>query len=584
MRLLRLGYRRIRGLTWLLFAIALVGVFVLGTTGVRQHLAVTEPDQTYSPTTVVFFVLQMLGLDWGAVPEPVSWQLETARVLAVFVFLGAIIKTVLAFLKRPLEGFWLKHLARGHSIVCGLGDKGSRIARQLLDRGELVVVIERNEALSAVDELRKRGAIVVVGDALHPDIMRSTGVARCRRLLATCGDDAMNLGVGAIAAAATKQRAGPAVPTIHVHCMDPVAFDLFRLRDATTAPGETTFETKRFNIPENAARLLLDTHPLDRETIGADSPRFIQLITIGRSSEAESILIHTAALAHCANLSSPRITVIAPDAAHWSESLRFRFPQIMNACALEFVQRDLCHPETRFDIERLLSDENAVSTLVIAPENGQDVLTIAARLPAVAAARGARVFIRTCHTASLLDSSGDTTEGPQFVPFDTLQRACELDLVLQDGLDRQAKVMHAAYEKKALADGRSPITTPSIRPWALLAETYRQSNRRNADHIPVKLRAVGRAAVPANATSRPESAFSAEEIEILARMEHARWNADRWLDGWQFGIPRNDALKIHDNLVPWEHLDERTKDYDREAVRQIPAMLAEVGKVVVASD
>ena len=78
--------------------------------------------------------------------------------------------------------------------------------------------------------------------------------------------------------------------------------------------------------------------------------------------------------------------------------------------------------------------------------------------------------------------------------------------------------------------------------------------------------------------------FTKEEIEIMAELEHARWNSEKYMDGWSFGNPRDDDKKIHPYLVEWERLpkkikdnDRDIKDYDRDAVREIPSLLAEAG-------
>ena len=47
--------------------------------------------------------------------------------------------------------------------------------------------------------------------------------------------------------------------------------------------------------------------------------------------------------------------------------------------------------------------------------------------------------------------------------------------------------------------------------------------------------------------------------------------------GWRFGVPRDDARKIHDQVKPWEELDEANRAKDREAVLEIPRMLAIAG-------
>ena len=50
--------------------------------------------------------------------------------------------------------------------------------------------------------------------------------------------------------------------------------------------------------------------------------------------------------------------------------------------------------------------------------------------------------------------------------------------------------------------------------------------------------------------------------EDLARNVHEVWAAGRIADGWTKG-PRNDALRQHPCLVPYDELSEEEKDYDR---------------------
>ncbi len=66
---------------------------------------------------------------------------------------------------------------------------------------------------------------------------------------------------------------------------------------------------------------------------------------------------------------------------------------------------------------------------------------------------------------------------------------------------------------------------------------------------------------------------------VMARMEHARWNAERWLDNWTLG-PRNPEAKTSPYLVDWDPLPDEIKKYDRDAVRDIPELLKKVGATV----
>ena len=47
--------------------------------------------------------------------------------------------------------------------------------------------------------------------------------------------------------------------------------------------------------------------------------------------------------------------------------------------------------------------------------------------------------------------------------------------------------------------------------------------------------------------------------------------------GWRYGPVRDNAAKVHDQIKPWEQLDELNRDKDRDAVRELPSALARAG-------
>ena len=55
-----------------------------------------------------------------------------------------------------------------------------------------------------------------------------------------------------------------------------------------------------------------------------------------------------------------------------------------------------------------------------------------------------------------------------------------------------------------------------------------------------------------------------ELIEALSKNVHEVWAMNRMEQGWTYGPERNDALKHHPCLVPYEELSEIEKAYDRD--------------------
>lgn len=55
-----------------------------------------------------------------------------------------------------------------------------------------------------------------------------------------------------------------------------------------------------------------------------------------------------------------------------------------------------------------------------------------------------------------------------------------------------------------------------------------------------------------------------ELVEKIAKNVHEVWAQSRMEQGWTYGEERNDELKHHPCLVPYEELPEVEKDYDRD--------------------
>ena len=52
-------------------------------------------------------------------------------------------------------------------------------------------------------------------------------------------------------------------------------------------------------------------------------------------------------------------------------------------------------------------------------------------------------------------------------------------------------------------------------------------------------------------------------VEEMSKNVHEVWAETRIKQGWKYGEQRNDELKTHPCLIPYEELPEEEKDYDR---------------------
>ena len=66
-------------------------------------------------------------------------------------------------------------------------------------------------------------------------------------------------------------------------------------------------------------------------------------------------------------------------------------------------------------------------------------------------------------------------------------------------------------------------------------------------------------------------------VEQMAKNVHEVWAQTRIAQGWQYGAERNDALKHHPCLVPYEELPDSEKEYDRNTSMETLKLILKLG-------
>lgn len=66
-------------------------------------------------------------------------------------------------------------------------------------------------------------------------------------------------------------------------------------------------------------------------------------------------------------------------------------------------------------------------------------------------------------------------------------------------------------------------------------------------------------------------------VEQMSKNVHEVWAATRISQGWTYGKERNDKLKAHPCLVPYEELPEEEKEYDRNTSTSTLKLILKLG-------
>lgn len=66
-------------------------------------------------------------------------------------------------------------------------------------------------------------------------------------------------------------------------------------------------------------------------------------------------------------------------------------------------------------------------------------------------------------------------------------------------------------------------------------------------------------------------------IETMARNVHEVWAEGRIAEGWTYGPERDDTLKTHPCLVPYDDLPESEREYDRSTALSTLRLITRLG-------
>lgn len=558
---------------WLLIGLMWVLVISFGYVGFTKHF--NAIGQTRSYGDILYRTLQLFALEFSAVSEPISWELQAARFLAPTMAVYTAIQAVASIFWAQIQLFRVRFM-RDHIVICGLGRKGYLLSQAFRSRGERVIVIEQDTGNDFLGQCRENGVAVLIGNATDPGLLRQTRVERAKYVICVCGSDGANAEIAVNVHKLVSGRKGKALSCL-VHIYDLHLYNLLREREM--AMGEIdAFRLGFFNVFESGARVLLQEHPPSNDASGLRS----HIVIVGLGRLGESIVINAARArweSHAEGSSQLRITMIDKQANTRKESLCLRYPKLEQACELVPKQLDVKEP----DFERgdfLFNDQGYPDTTVVyvCLDDDSNALSTALILHQQLRTLEIPIVVRMLHEAGLATLLRKRNmEHDSFVSlhaFGLLDRTCTPESISGCTYEILARSIHEKYVASERRKGSTPETNSSMLSWEDLPETLRESNRNQVEHIRVKLEAIGCDIAVTNDWDVQPFHFSEKEVDSLARMEHERWIDERLRSGFRYGTTK-DQKKTHPDLVPWEQLPEEAKEKDRDTVHQLSELLAQ---------
>jgi len=554
--------------------IALVSLFC-SYVGFREYTM--DQGASRSFWDLLYLSLQLFIMESGAVAGTLNWKLEITRFLSPAIATYAAISAFTLIFREQIQLFKVR-LFKDHIIICGLSNKGLLLSQGLLDNGYKVVIIELDEGNDLSAQCREKGALILTGDATDKEMLCKAGIKKAKYIISVCGNDGINTEV-AVKSRSLVRNQKKRVLTCIAHIVDPELCHLLREREICTEQNDA-FRLEFFNIFDNGAKVCLEEYPPFN-----NKDRSPHLLIAGAGRMGENLVVHASKkwkkLADKTN-SKLYISIVDREAKNRVHLLYIKYPQLKTIAHLIPLQMDINSAE--FQEAKFLFENSSCkfTSIYICFDNDSFGLSTALTLHQHLRHHTIPIIIRMIHDAGLATLlQGEKTDKDSFRrihAFGLLDNTCTPALLISGTHERLARIIHEEYVKKMRKNGKIEKDNPSMVPWNKLPESLKESNRRQADHISIKLKKLGCGITPIKDWNEPLFEFEEEEIEKMAKLEHTRWTEERKNTGWKYSSgKKNIKKKTSPYLVPWTQLPEDIKDLDRDTVKNIPVLLSKAG-------
>lgn len=373
--------------------------------------------------------------------------------------------------------------------------------------------------------------------------------------------------------------------------------------------------------------------PLDREEgINEESDKFVHFVIIGMSRMGVALGVEAAHMMHFPNFCrdnslKTKITFISNDAAqemnyfvgryshffevqsHYFMDLReytknkieqSHFDDLRELIEptkfrgsdsdfldieFTFINGDAASPQAHKLLEGLANEPNTKLSIAVCLSDPPASIAMGLYLPDIIYKKDIPIFIRQKTSSALLDIVRRVNEkNPRFNKYENVYPFG----MREQCFDLNQNELYRALGIKYLYDDSSngiPLYIPSkqqlLKGWDDTEIALRWSNFYSSYSISPKLRSLG----IDEEGECPK--LTTEQIDIIAKVEHNRWNVEKLLLGYRKPTQKEIQEKsrkelkqafAHPDIVPYSALSDGSKDYDRAIVSGIPLLISTTKK------
>ena len=512
----------------------------------------------------IFYALSIFALDIKTPaeflinPAPKYWQSIYLVGILAFIVISATVFSLYLKLFRN-ENKRLKILSNGNYIlVIGLGESNRVYIDSVLEKNKKnpkdIVIIEKNKDNPYIAQYEEK-VLVLIGDASESSILENIKPNEKNPIVISTDNDMTNLEI------ATQLLAINSDVKLFIHIEDR------NLRHFHKENGILSGKhIKVYSYQEEAAREVFEKYDIDGEGMDVIHGRYPYAIAVvGNTSLSYEVIAQACIMGQLPNANQLTIYCVDTECESFKESVELHFPEIEQVpnVNIEYIKLDV---DTKaFYIDNLW--QTKMTNIVLCFDNDQKNLDVAATLTnltfldkVVDGTMQTNILIAMFNGYSLSDkikSNNDTFK--HLHVFGGIREINDEKYIIAGERDKQAISTNFIYEniKPTLIDfetykyeyntygktgyGGTGFVETTEDGWAKLLYFEKESNRAVADQMKMKLKYLGLEIVPSLEknikliydTNKELFYSKMKDRILLAKMEHNRWNAFHYLNGFR---------------------------------------------------
>lgn len=592
----------------------------------------TFNNEVYETVTKTIDAKQYDGPTYITIPVKSThpWRSAIIYLLGSVVFSGLSIATLTNALgtraDRFIQGKVRYRNFRGHIVILGYNDMVPRMIERLFadpDGPNRIIIGVKMDVQKITDQILetiklsnkskeniklKKYILVLEADSNNEwDLKKRMLVHRAKEVyILGEHDDASNLySYEIIQHLCNKQHSHP---ECYVHMQYQSTFALFQRY-------QNTEYFHAFNFHDTLARKIItkyrkiDYRDKGQINLGPDSFKYVHLVIVGMTEMGEALAREAAFRCHYPNYVKKqvrtRITFIDQEAKKYMTYFTGRYNHLFNLChytfrnisdnimethqpdkdfldiEFEFIQANVADNEVQNELSKWAMDESQVLTIAICAELPHRSMATGLYLPDEIFDPDKKIPVWIYQPAKgnmVKYFKGSYYRFKNVITFGTSGN--ELD-IKNEKFVKQAMYLNHFYIQHQEKDENIPYIENDIEyEWNNTVISEKWSNIYNVSTIKTKLRSIG------------GLDKLSENVELLAEVEHNRWNVEKLLMGFR---PTNELehskisgdghintyLKnlyieqrfAHDDIRPFSEINEASKDIQRDYIREIPKII-----------